>query len=465
MPLRARLALLVAAAVAVLVVAGGAVFVGQLRTGLDASLDTALRARADALVQRLGSDGNTDFQDSGAGAPLPPQEALAQVVDARGRLVESSEGTGGRRLLSEAQVARARLGQLTMTTSMPGGGSVRLLALPMPDSGHPPMVVVVGTSRALTQDAVSRVRAGLLVGGLVAVALSAAGAWFLSGAALRPVERMRRQAAAISAGDSAARLAVPATRDEVARLGATMNGLLERLQAALSRQREFVADAGHELRTPLTALRTELELAGRPGRDREQLAAAVDRAAEETDRLSRLAEDLLMLARADEGQQLFLRLGPVRLDALIAEAARVAATRADSAGVRLVVEGMRPVVLDVDQDRLRQVIDNLLANALRFTPAGGTVTVRLLPTAAGVGTTTFEVLDDGPGFPDAFLPYAFERFRRVDQARAPQDGGAGLGLAIVASLVRAHGGYVSAENRAGRGACVRVELPQMGVPA
>jgi len=465
MPLRTRLALLVTVAIAILVAVGGAAFVSQLRRGLDASLDTTLKARADVLAQKVGPDGASDFQDSGTGGALSPEEALAQVVDGRGRLLDSSEGTANRPLLSPAEVAQARVHALTLTSAVSSGGTVRLLALPVPDSGRPPMVVVVGTTRALSEDAVARVRAGLLVGGLLAVVLSGVGTWFLAGAALRPVERMRRQAAEISAGDAAARLAVPATRDEVARLGATINALLERLQHALIRQRDFVADAGHELRTPLTALRAELELAARPGRGREELTAAVGRAGEETDRLIRLAEDLLLLARADSTGGAFLRRARVRLDLLVHDAAVAVGARARAAGVHLSVVGLRPVVVDGDEDRLRQVMDNLLGNALRFTPSGGTITVRLLPADPAAAAAALEVLDDGPGFPDEFLPQAFDRFRRVDQARAEDAGGAGLGLAIVASLVRAHGGTVTAANRGSGGAWMRVVLPTCGRPS
>ncbi len=459
MALRTRLALLVALAVAALVAAGGALFVSQLRRGLDASLDASLRARADVVVQQVGPDGSTGFQDSGAGALLPPGEALAQVVDARGRLLESSEGTRGRALLSAAQLGRARRGPVTATSPTPFPGGLRLFALPVPDSGRTPMVVVVATTRALSDEALHRVQAGLVVGGLLAVALSGVGAWLLAGAALRPVERMRQQAAEISAVNGAARLAVPATHDELARLGATMNALLGRLQGALVRQRNFVADAGHELRTPLTILRAELELATRPGRGYQELTAAVERAAEETDRLIRLAEDLLVLARADDGEAAFLRLAPIRFDTVVDEAVLAAEAQAGAAGVKLSLDGLSPVVLDADCDRLRQVIDNLLSNALRYAPRGSTITLRLLAAGASPATVALEVLDDGPGFPAGFLPHAFERFRRVDPARAPNAGGAGLGLAIVASLIGAHGGTVTAENRTGGGACVRVELP------
>jgi two-component system OmpR family sensor kinase len=454
-PLRTRLALLVAVAVAALVTPGGALFVHQLRTGLDASLDATLRARADQLVQQVGPDGSREFQDTGGAGLLSTREALAQVVDPAGRPAESSAGTGDRPLLIPAQLARARAHPLTVTAVTPAGDRVRLLAVPVPGTGSPPAVAVVGTATELPDDAVRRVVAGLLAGGALAVAVAGSGAWLLAGAVLRPVERMRRQSAEISAGDTSARLAVPATRDEVAELGTTMNALLERLQQALARQRDFVADAGHELRTPLTVLRTELELAGAPGRHEGELKAAIGRAADETGRLIRLAEDLLVLARADGGG-LALRTGSVRLDEVVGDALGAAAARARESGAWLAGEGLAPVQVDGDADRLRQVVDNLLDNALRYAPAGSTVRARVSPGATGIAV---EVLDEGPGFPAGFLPHAFERFRRADPARAEDGGGAGLGLAIVASLVHAHGGTVRALNRPRGGACVRVELP------
>jgi hypothetical protein len=453
--LRTRLALLVAVAVAALVAVGGALFVHQLRAGLDASLDSTLRARADQLVQQSGPDGNGEFQDTGGDGLLSAREALAQVVDPAGRLTESSAGTRDRPLLTAAQLAEARTQPLTVTSVTPAGDGARLLAVPVAGTGTPPTVVVVGAATQLRDDAVHRVVAGLLGGGAVAVAMAGLGAWVLAGAVLRPVERMRRQSAEISAGDTGARLAVPTTHDEVAALGTTMNALLERLQHALARQRDFVADAGHELRTPLTVLRAELELAEAPGRREGELRAAIGRAADETDRLIRLAEDLLVLARADGGGPV-LRSTPVRLDEVVGDALRAAAARAGEGGVRLADGGPSPVRVDGDPDRLRQVVDNLLDNALRYAPAGSTVRVRLAPAGTGIAV---EVLDEGPGFPAAFLPHAFERFRRVDPARAEDGGGAGLGLAIVASLVQAHGGSVRAFNRPGGGAGVRVELP------
>lgn len=353
MPLRVRLALVVAIAVAILLAAGGWLFVRQLQGGLDDALDANLRARADALTQQVGPDGDTGFQDPGATGLLAPNEALAQVVNGNGTLLDSSEGAKDKSLLGPAQLTQARRGAVGITTT-DAQGSIRLLALPVPDSGRPPTVVVVGTTRELTVQAVTRARTALAIWAPVSVLLSALGAWLLAGAALRPVERMRRQAEAITSGDPRARLSVPATRDEVARLGATLNALLERLHHALSRQRNFVADAGH--------------------------------------------------------------------------------------------------------DRIRQVLDNLLDNALRFAPPGSTVSVRVA-SAGSPERVVLDVSDQGPGFPVDFLPHAFERFRRADASRSPQQGGTGLGLAIVASLVQAHGGTVTADNLPRRGARVRVELP------
>jgi two-component system OmpR family sensor kinase len=394
--LRTRLALLFAATVAVLVTAGGALLTEQLSTGVDSALDSSLRVRADALAQHVGPDGLVaDFQDGGgdSGPLLSVNETLAQVIAATGVW------------------------------------------------WSPPMVVVVGGSRRVATEAVNGVQTALWLGGPAAVIVGGIGAWLVAGAVLRPVERMRATAAEISAADSDARLVVPAGRDEIARLGEAMNALLERLQQALSHQRAFVADARHELRTPLTMLRTELELAGRPGRDKDSLIAAVQAAAMDTDRLIRLAEDLLTLARADSAQ-VILEREPLELAALVVDSVTAVTALARSKSVDLEL-ALSPVTVMGDRGRLRQVVDNLLDNALRHAPPGSTLTVTLACTPTGRPSPSahaaptgavLRVMDEGPGFPTEFLPHAFDRFARADPART--DGpGTGLGLAIVASLV------------------------------
>ncbi len=280
------------------------------------------------------------------------------------------------------------------------------------------------------------------------VLLVAAGAWGLAGAALRPVERMRRDAAA-HGGTGGERLAVPPTGDELARLAVTLNELLGRLGSSLARQQDLVADAGHELRTPLAVLRTELELASRPGRSQEELAEAVEHAAHEVNRLSQLAEDLLFLARAD-GSGPLVRPLPTDLAGVLHSAIRSARAHADLVGVTLSVDVAPELTAVIDAGAVRRAIDNLLANAVEYAAGGpGQPQVRL---SAAYGndlhTLRITVEDTGPGFPADFLPHAFDRFRRADPARTHHYGqrGAGLGLAVVREIAEAHGGRAEASN-------------------
>jgi signal transduction histidine kinase len=267
------------------------------------------------------------------------------------------------------------------------------------------------------------------------------------------VERLRRQVAAVSGRDEGSAVEVPGTRDEVAALAGTMNELLGRLQGALARQRAFVADASHELRTPLAVLRGELELAARPGRSRDDLAAAVHSAAAEAERLSRLTDDLLLLARSDE-DRLSLRPEATDIGKLLARSAGLAASRLAAAGVTCHVDAQDGMLAYVDSDRIRQAVDNLLDNA----PRGSVIVLAARADGPRLG---IEVRDDGPGFPPGFLPHAFERFRRPDTGRSRDDGGTGLGLAIVQAIAVAHGGTASAANKPGGGAVVHVRLPDV----
>jgi signal transduction histidine kinase len=313
---------------------------------------------------------------------------------------------------------------------------------------------VVASSLRSGDTAVSRVERDLIIGGLAAVVLAGVGAWLLATAALRPVERMRREAAEISEHDSASRLAVPATGDEIAALAQTINELLARLQGALVREQVFVADAGHELRTPLSVLRTELELAQSPNRTTEELRDAIGHAAGETDRLVSLTEELLFLARRQEDAELSLDLEPVT--ALARSSADRLAPRAVDAGVAIDVHGDPALTARVEAVSFRRAVDNLLENAIRFAPPASTIAVDLRIVGPDL---VVEVADHGPGFAPEFLPHAFERFRRADAGRARVDGGTGLGLAIVLAVAESHGGIATAENGPGGGARVRITVP------
>lgn len=306
-------------------------------------------------------------------------------------------------------------------------------------------------------NALSQVERELAVAGAVFVAVAGAGAYVLAAAALSPVERLRRQVASISASAAVASLEVPATNDEIAALAVTMNDVLGRLQRALARQRAFVSDASHELRTPLAVLRGELELAGRPGRDRDELAAAVAAAEAEAARLSRITDSLLLLARSDE-DRLVMRTELTDIGELLRTSADAARSRLAGTGTVIRADVPAGLRAAIDPDRVRAAIDNLVDNALRFAPGGSVIG---LSARAGAEGLCIEVSDDGPGFPAEFLPHAFERFRRPDSGRSRDDGGSGLGLAIVRAIATAHGGAATASNKPGGGALVRVVFPAM----
>jgi len=321
-----------------------------------------------------------------------------------------------------------------------------------PISSTPPSVAGAGIDDRNSQLASLALLLG--VGGPVALLLASLAGYGVASGALRPVEAMRRKADAITEDDSGERLPVGSADDEIARLGKTLNGMLARLQGAVERERAFVADASHELRTPLAILKTEIELALRGERDAAELRDALLSAAEETDRLAELAEALLVIARSDGGG-LALAMAQVDTAELLDGVSVRFASRVRAGGRELVVEDAARIRLTADARRLEQALDNLVENALRH----GTGAIRL-GAGAHDGTVELHVRDEGPGFPPDFIATAFERFTRADHARSR--GGSGLGLSIVQTIVRAHGGRARALNDPGGGARVSIELPLAG---
>ena len=273
------------------------------------------------------------------------------------------------------------------------------------------------------------------------------GAYGLARAALSPVERLRREVAALSERDQAPGVQVPRTRDEIAALATTMNELLSRLQHALARQRALVADASHELRTPFAVLRGELELASRPGRSREELAAAVEQASEEAARLARITEQLLFLARSDED-----RIPPRRertnIRSLLTRSADHAASRASAAGISC--RGGRPHRPGRRRRPRPHPRSDRQPGRQRPAVRASRNADRDLCQGRRPGPGRSRSRDSGPGFPAEFLPHAFERFARPDSGRARSDGGAGLGLAIVSAIAHAHGGRATVAQPARR---------------
>ena len=419
MPIRLRVALVFALALAVAFALGGWLFVSQLSAAMLRSTDAALAARLSQAGRYTEDDGNPRSPAVTRGKPAPG-EYIIQIVDSSGRVTHASPDAGNIPLLTTAQLQRARHGGLTLTRILDDEPE-RIMATPVAE-GHG-SVAIAGISLESNNATLRQVIGALAIGGAVFVIAAGIGAYWLARAALAPVERLRREVAALSERDTGSAVQVPGTHDEIAALAGTMNDLLVRLHGALARQRAFVADASHELRTPFAVLRGELELAGRPGRSREELSAAVASAAEETDRLTRITDDLLLLARSDEAT-LTISLARTDVALLLARSAERASTRAAAEGVTCRVDVKAGLMAVVDEGRIRQAVDNLIDNALRFAPRDSEIVI--CAEMAGP-ELMIEVRDRGPGFPSSFLPQAFERFARPDLGRARDASGPAWG--------------------------------------
>ena len=451
LPIRARLTLAFALAVT-LVFAGTGLFL-YLRMGaeLDRSLDAGLRSRAADLVALI-TEGSVELEKTEVPGLAADSLSLTQVLAADGAIDDATRAIRDVPLLTPTQAARARSGPIVFNRTSPlaAGEPIRVVAAPAREEGRI-RIAVVAASLAPRAEALNGLAALLLLGGPVAVALISLAGYLLAGAALGPVEAMRARAEQISAGPGQELLPVPPARDEISRLGETLNRMLARLRGALARERRFVADASHELRTPLSILKSEVDLALEERPDREALLKTMSSVGEETERLIRLAEDLLVVARSDE-RGLPLRIEVIDAPALGERLRSRFEPRARAAGRGLAFDAGGVDRLSADILRIEQALVHLLDNALRY----GAGEVNLTFGTVGEGVR-IAVTDRGPGFPDALLEHAFERFTRGEDARRKD--GSGLGLAIVRTIAEAHGGQARAENSAA-GTTVDIWLPQ-----
>jgi len=453
-PIRIRVTAAFAVAMALVLAGTGWLLYLRVGTDLANALDRQLHLRAHdlkALVQERG----TTLAGAGGVPFIEPGENYAQLLDSRGRVLDGTRPLGRQSLLSADELRLAsRQAIFEDRRSVPGlDEPSRLLASPL-TRGDAKLVLVVGSTRADRTETLGNLRNELLIAGPIALFLASLAGYFLAGLSLQAVESMRSRAAAISAETPGSRLPVPQTGDELERLGTTLNAMLGRLESALERERDFVADAGHELRTPLALLRTELELALRHAETAEELRDAVRASSEEVDRLTQLAEDLLLIARFDRGR-LPLRVETLDASELLATIASRFEWRAQEAGRQVQVEAPASFRVRGDRIRLEQALGNLLDNALRY--GGGEVR---LSARQSDGHVELHVTDEGGGFPQELAEQAFERFVRLDQARSR--GGSGLGLSIVRAIAEAHGGSAHLANRNGSGADVWVSLPGAG---
>ncbi len=429
MPIRLRLTLVSTLTLMIMLGSSGAFVYQRHASDLDNLIRQGLETRASELpgFERGGGRLSTTRL-------AQPDESLSAIVGRSGRVADATPNVTASALLGGIEISRARRGAIVRELRLPGFDSpVRVLAGPLGIGLG--QVGVVGVSLSDRNEALAALRDELFLAALVQVVIGTLLAYALAAAALRPVEAMRARAAEISASRGVRRLPVPVARDELSLLGETLNLMIDRLQSAVERERRFAADASHELRTPLALLRTEIDLALDGARPRDELVSALQSAGEETDRLTRLADDLLLLARADE-DQLALQPGPVPVADLLAQVAGRFAAAAQAQGRSLRTSCPDGLTVVVDRVALDRGLSNLLANALQH----GAGAIEMFAT---VEPLMLHVTDEGDAVPDPAS--LFERFRR---GSASADG-SGLGLALTSAIAQAHAGSAGVTSTAG----------------
>lgn len=442
LPILVKLTAAFAAATLFMLAAAAAFVYVRLRHDLDDRVDANLHSRSAAAATALsaGTDvGNVAVED--------PEESFVQVLSTAGVLQTAGSPQGA--VITTDQVAEALQHDLAVELELPGiDGVARILAV-RHESSTGPVVIAVGQSLRDRDEALSSVVTSFLVGGMGALVAASVAGYALARSGLAPVEAMRARASEISASDEDAGLPLPVAHDQIRRLGVTLNDMLRRLRDSYERERRFVDDASHELRTPLAVIQTDLEGALLTGGHSEEVRAALLSALDETHRLVRIAEDLLVLARA-AGGTLPVAPRPMEVGDLLTWAGARFAPVAQESGRTITITATPGLVILADEDRLRQVLTNLVDNALGH--GAGHITLSARTDRDGV---TIEVRDEGDGFSTWFAPRAFERLSRAHPA--DRSTGSGIGLAIVHAIVDAHGGRSTVTT--GAPATVRIWLP------
>ncbi len=396
--------------------------------------------------------------DQGQILQLSPQ--VTQIIDEQGRITDELVYPSNEKLpVDMAALMKVKVGETHFESiRLVSGEQIRVATRRVKDhEGDGTYFVRLGQSLESMQKARRRL---LIILGLavpVALILGSYGGLLLANQALRPVDRMTRAAEQIGAGDLTERVPAPAKMDEIGRLAATFNHMISRLQAAFERQRQFTSDASHELRTPLAVMRGDIEVALRRERPPEEYRRVLTSNLEEIVRLSRLVEDLLMLARADSGR-IELRREAVDLNTICQQMAEYISPLAQQRDQSLSYNGPgAEVKVNVDVHRIKQLLLNLLDNAIKYTDFGGRV---MLGLKIDDKDAVISVADSGRGIPPEDLPHIFERFFRRSKTTSDRSAmGFGLGLSIVKWIVDAHGGKIEARSQVGKGTTFLVRLP------
>jgi two-component system OmpR family sensor kinase len=431
-----------------------------LSWGLLNTIDASLRNHAERIAQAVGHPSALEEPRQPGVLMLAPQ--FVSVLDRDGKVTDQIRDAEDHEVpINEQALQRAarnwqpEFGDASLSATE----HVRIITWPARDEDGELFYVVVGQSLRDVERAQRQLMLLLGIANPAALLLAGLGGLWLANKALSPVDKLTRAAERIGRGNLNERVEEPRSGDEIGRLAATFNEMIGRLEQAFERERRFTADASHELKTPLAVLRGDIEVALRRQRTPAEYQRVLKSSLEEIARLTKLTEDLLTLARSDAGQSA-LDLEPVRLDMLAAGSRAYVSSLAESAGVELTYEvPVSPVVVVGDGKRLQQLLVNLLDNAIKYTPPGGSVRLSL---SVDDSSALIEVSDTGRGIPDWALPHIFERFYRQTDARDSRVDGFGLGLAISKWIVDAHGGTITVESREGHGSRFTVRLPLSG---
>jgi two-component system, OmpR family, sensor kinase len=464
MSIRLRLTLLYSGLLALTLIILGVVLVATVSRVTLGTVETALREQARGVVysRPFQPDLDHDMIDT---RHIASPATYVQAIDPDGTILSRTSNLGTFDLpINSARLTTAQNGAAWTDVVSTDNGRLFILNQPLMSRGQLVAIVQFARSLADQDESLATLRNILIVGSLFVVALAFLVGWFLSGAALRPIQRITETAHVIGAQhDFDQRVDYRGPPDEVGQLATTFNGMLDELQSAhqqteqsLQTQRRFVADASHELRTPLTTIRGNLGLLQRrPPIAEDDERAVLSDMLDETNRLIRLTNNLLVLARSDAGLPVTgraLRLAPIPIVPLVDDVFRQAKLLGEQCVV--VCEAVPDVNALGDQDAIKQVLLILLDNALKFTPAGGTITIgaEQIDRVAAI-----RIRDTGPGIAPEALPHIFERFYRSDESRTGS--GAGLGLAIAKELIEAQHGQIGVESKIGQGSTFTVTLP------
>ncbi len=428
-----------------------------LSRGLLNAIDNSLAHQAERIAQAVAHPlGDTEVERPDT-LILAPQ--FVSIADQNGEVTDRIlDGEGHEVPIIPAALERAmsewnpQYDEMKISPDEP----VRIITWPARDDDGDTFFVVVGQSLKELHQAQHQLLLLLAISNPLALVLAFFGGLLIANKALKPVDRLTRAAERIGRGNLSERVEETRTRDEIGRLAATFNEMISRLEQAFERERNFTANASHELKTPLAILRGDIEVTLRRDRDAQEYRRVLGSSLEEIERLTKLTDDLLTLARSDAGEKM-LEFEPVRLDELADEAYAYMRQLAESVSLTLTYDRpASPALVEGDPKRLKQLLVNLLDNAIKYTPAGGRVKLAI---SADQDSVVIEVSDTGRGIPAETLPHIFDRFYRQSDPRDSRVTGFGLGLAISRWIAVAHGGTIAAKSEPGKGSLFSVRLP------